>query len=88
MMLDHKNQLQDAPADLCCQLDGRLLTDPVRTPSGHAFERSALAEAISQHVHCKSQQFIVTWEIFGDFQSNSFDFLALHCKLLNIELNI
>eukprot|EP00928_Gymnodinium_smaydae_P013441 TRINITY_DN14900_c0_g1_i2.p1 TRINITY_DN14900_c0_g1~~TRINITY_DN14900_c0_g1_i2.p1 ORF type:complete len:620 (-),score=189.09 TRINITY_DN14900_c0_g1_i2:78-1937(-) len=37
-----------APAELRCQLDGQLLTDPVRTPLGHVFERAALARALQR----------------------------------------
>ncbi|CAE8641918.1 unnamed protein product [Polarella glacialis] len=36
----------DAPAEFCCAVDGRLLVDPVRAPSGHVFERSVLARSL------------------------------------------
>lgn len=38
--------LIDAPAHFRCALDGRLLVDPVRSPSGHVFERSVLVRAL------------------------------------------
>ncbi|CAE7319715.1 unnamed protein product [Symbiodinium natans] len=36
--------LQDAPRELRCALDGRLMMDPVRAPLGFLYERSVLAE--------------------------------------------
>jgi hypothetical protein len=35
--------VQDAPPNFRCALDGQLLVDPVRSPTGHVFERSVLA---------------------------------------------
>ncbi|CAJ1423103.1 unnamed protein product [Effrenium voratum] len=43
---DLRALLAEAPAHFCCQLDGRLLVDPVRTPWGHLCERSVLAKAL------------------------------------------
>eukprot|EP00929_Paragymnodinium_shiwhaense_P074374 TRINITY_DN38057_c0_g1_i2.p1 TRINITY_DN38057_c0_g1~~TRINITY_DN38057_c0_g1_i2.p1 ORF type:complete len:685 (-),score=131.37 TRINITY_DN38057_c0_g1_i2:105-2159(-) len=40
--------LREAPEHLRCQLDGRLLTDPVRSPHGHVFERSVLATELKR----------------------------------------
>lgn len=38
-----RDRLPAAPAEICCALDGRLLTDPVRAPwGGPAYERSVL----------------------------------------------
>lgn len=39
--------LQSVPPELCCALDGKPLVDPVRSPYGHAFERSALQRALA-----------------------------------------
>ncbi|CAE7762155.1 unnamed protein product [Symbiodinium sp. CCMP2456] len=41
-----RERLRDAPAELCCRLDGKLLVDPVRSPAGHVFERTNLAKAL------------------------------------------
>jgi hypothetical protein len=38
-----------SPPELCCALDRQLLTDPVRSPYGHAFEYTVLAWALSQN---------------------------------------
>merc|ERR1719359_2583411 len=35
--------VQDTPPSFRCAIDGQLLVDPVRSPMGHAFERSVLA---------------------------------------------
>ncbi|CAK9039235.1 U-box domain-containing protein [Durusdinium trenchii] len=43
---DLRALLVDAPPAFCCQLDGRLLVDPVRTPYGHVCERSTLARRL------------------------------------------
>merc|ERR1712232_873989 len=43
-----RDLLHSAPAGLRCTLDGRLLTDPVRSPDGHVFERSVLAQALAK----------------------------------------
>lgn len=45
--------IREAPRDLCCSLDGKLLMDPVRSPYGHVFERSNLAKALEKRCgHC------------------------------------
>mmetsp|Transcript_15414 Transcript_15414/g.33374 ORF Transcript_15414/g.33374 Transcript_15414/m.33374 type:complete len:660 (-) Transcript_15414:52-2031(-) len=44
-----RKMFQNAPKDLCCALDGKLVIDPVRSPYGHLFERATLAEALRQH---------------------------------------
>merc|ERR1712178_590277 len=41
-----RDLVSDAPQQFRCQMDGRLLVDPVRTPSGHLFERSTLARVL------------------------------------------
>lgn len=41
-----RDLLSDAPSGFLCCLDGRLLVDPVRSPSGHIFERSSLKRAL------------------------------------------
>lgn len=43
-----KELLNGAPQDLCCCLDRQLLTNPVRSPYGHAFEYSVIASALIQ----------------------------------------
>eukprot|EP00933_Yihiella_yeosuensis_P022862 TRINITY_DN17911_c0_g1_i1.p1 TRINITY_DN17911_c0_g1~~TRINITY_DN17911_c0_g1_i1.p1 ORF type:complete len:436 (-),score=49.61 TRINITY_DN17911_c0_g1_i1:109-1416(-) len=40
--------ISDAPQELRCAFDGRLLVDPVRSPCGHVFERTVLARALKQ----------------------------------------
>eukprot|EP00928_Gymnodinium_smaydae_P050299 TRINITY_DN3386_c0_g2_i1.p1 TRINITY_DN3386_c0_g2~~TRINITY_DN3386_c0_g2_i1.p1 ORF type:complete len:620 (+),score=99.53 TRINITY_DN3386_c0_g2_i1:46-1905(+) len=46
---DVRTLLRDAPADLRCAMDGRLLVDPVRSPAGHVFERATLAAALREN---------------------------------------
>jgi len=41
--------LEGAPTELCCAVDGRLLTDPVRSPHGITYERSVLASALQRN---------------------------------------
>eukprot|EP00927_Polykrikos_kofoidii_P019116 TRINITY_DN18910_c0_g1_i1.p1 TRINITY_DN18910_c0_g1~~TRINITY_DN18910_c0_g1_i1.p1 ORF type:complete len:720 (+),score=142.35 TRINITY_DN18910_c0_g1_i1:76-2235(+) len=41
-----RDLLRGAPEELRCAIDARLLTDPVRSPYGHVFERSVLADAL------------------------------------------
>ena len=41
-----------APKHLCCQLDGQLMLDPVRSPAGHLFERSNLSRALQELGRC------------------------------------
>merc|ERR1719199_1635135 len=41
--------LTKAPPELCCSLDRQLLTDPVRSPYGHAFEYTVLAWTLAQN---------------------------------------
>jgi len=41
-----RDMMLNPPAEFCCQLDGKLLVDPVRSPIGHVFERSVLAHAL------------------------------------------
>jgi hypothetical protein len=43
-----RDLLNEAPSELRCALDGRLVTDPVRAPSGLIFERAVLARALMQ----------------------------------------
>lgn len=44
---------RDAPHEFCCALDGGVLVDPVRTPAGLVFERSALALSLTANGgHC------------------------------------
>merc|ERR1712034_181790 len=40
--------VNQAPADLCCSVDGRLLINPVRSPNGAVFEYSVLVIALYQ----------------------------------------
>lgn len=40
------------PPEFRCMLDGGLLVDPVRSPSGHVFERSALTRALETSKGC------------------------------------
>lgn len=47
-----RDLLVEAPTDLRCTLDGKLVTDPVRAPSGHIFERSVLARALVESGGC------------------------------------
>lgn len=47
-----RDLLHGAPRDLCCELDGRLLVDPVRTPYGNVFERSILATCLQVNGCC------------------------------------
>ena len=42
----------DAPQHLCCQLDGQLMLDPVRSPAGHLFERWNLGRALQECSQC------------------------------------
>ena len=42
----------DAPRHLCCQLDGQLMLDPVRSPAGHLFERWSLSRALQECSQC------------------------------------
>mmetsp|Transcript_12329 Transcript_12329/g.33869 ORF Transcript_12329/g.33869 Transcript_12329/m.33869 type:complete len:615 (-) Transcript_12329:131-1975(-) len=44
--LDLRELVCDAPREFCCQLDGRLLVDPVRSPYGNVFERSMLGHRL------------------------------------------
>eukprot|EP00747_Dinoflagellata_sp_TGD_P220634 gnl/TRDRNA2_/TRDRNA2_92581_c0_seq1.p1 gnl/TRDRNA2_/TRDRNA2_92581_c0~~gnl/TRDRNA2_/TRDRNA2_92581_c0_seq1.p1 ORF type:complete len:550 (-),score=107.26 gnl/TRDRNA2_/TRDRNA2_92581_c0_seq1:34-1527(-) len=39
--------VRDAPNEFRCAFDGQLLMDPVQSPTGHIFERSALAYALA-----------------------------------------
>merc|ERR1719321_2342140 len=41
--------LTKAPPELCCAMDRQLLTDPVRSPYGHAFEHTVLAWHLAQN---------------------------------------
>merc|ERR1712232_1442264 len=38
-----------APAAFRCTLDKMILTDPVRSPDGHAFEYTALAQSLARN---------------------------------------
>merc|ERR1712072_1285349 len=38
--------LDCVPPEFCCALDGKLLVDPIRAPSGYVFERSVLQRAL------------------------------------------
>ncbi|CAK0806605.1 unnamed protein product, partial [Prorocentrum cordatum] len=40
------DDLEDVPEHFRCAIDGRLLLDPVRAPSGQVFERSVLARSL------------------------------------------
>lgn len=42
-----RDTLRGAPKEICCALDQRLLVDPVRSPYGHVYERSTLAEVLA-----------------------------------------
>merc|ERR1712226_1094772 len=44
-----RSMLTDAPAELRCELDGKLLVDPVRSPAGHVFERAVLARYLQEN---------------------------------------
>jgi len=56
--------LEDAPPEFCCAIDGRFLVDPVRSPSGHTFERSVLAECLSSNGgHCPITMMPLTLQI-------------------------
>jgi len=46
-----KELLNSAPPELCCSLDRLLLTNPVRSPYGHAFEHSILASTLARNGH-------------------------------------
>ena len=39
----------NAPPSMICPLTGKLFEDPVLTPYGHTYERSALMEYLSNH---------------------------------------
>lgn len=41
--------LSTAPPELCCALDRQVLTDPLRSPYGHAFEYTVLAWTLVQN---------------------------------------
>jgi len=44
--------VHNAPAEFRCHLDGKLLCDPVVSPSGDVFERTTLARYLQQHGRC------------------------------------
>eukprot|EP00438_Fugacium_kawagutii_P029770 Skav217059 [mRNA] locus=scaffold208:237961:243490:+ [translate_table: standard] len=47
-LMGRRDVIREAPRDLCCALDGKLLMDPVRSPYGHLFERSNLVKALAK----------------------------------------
>jgi len=48
-MVGLRKVLTKAPPELCCAHDGQLLTDPVRSPFGHAFEYTVLVWTLAQN---------------------------------------
>lgn len=40
---------ESGPDHLTCPLTGKLYVDPVKTPSGHTYERAAILEYIKEH---------------------------------------
>ncbi|CAJ1381041.1 unnamed protein product, partial [Effrenium voratum] len=44
--------LVDAPPELCCSLDHRLVADPVRSPYGHVFDSASLACWLARNERC------------------------------------
>eukprot|EP00928_Gymnodinium_smaydae_P030309 TRINITY_DN22581_c0_g1_i1.p1 TRINITY_DN22581_c0_g1~~TRINITY_DN22581_c0_g1_i1.p1 ORF type:complete len:109 (-),score=12.70 TRINITY_DN22581_c0_g1_i1:89-415(-) len=42
-----KQLLNGAPMELCCSVDQKLMTNPLRSPYGHAFELSVLAYTLA-----------------------------------------
>eukprot|EP00927_Polykrikos_kofoidii_P039532 TRINITY_DN33892_c0_g2_i1.p1 TRINITY_DN33892_c0_g2~~TRINITY_DN33892_c0_g2_i1.p1 ORF type:complete len:706 (-),score=141.73 TRINITY_DN33892_c0_g2_i1:40-2097(-) len=46
--LGFRELLREAPPELCCQLDGKLLVDPVRLPQGQVVERGVLERSLAE----------------------------------------
>jgi len=44
-----RKAMSQAPPELCCALDGRLLTNPVRAPSGHVYEQLVLVWTLASN---------------------------------------